>query len=56
MTPGQKALRTLVLTIWALPGIGIPTLLLFLQQRKRSREAAANANTPNVRGQYGKRS
>ena len=46
----KRSLGTLLLTIWALPGIGIPTLLILLQRRKRSRDGAA---TPNKRGQYG---
>ena len=50
VTPGKGSFGALVLAIWALPGIGIPTLLLLLQRRKRSHDRAA---TPNKRGQYG---
>lgn len=52
MTPAKKSLGALIVAIWALPGIGIPTLLLLLlHQRKRH---AKDATTPaNERGQYG---
>lgn len=46
----KKSFGTLLLAIWALPGIGIPTLLLLLQRRKRGRAADA---TSNDRGRYG---
>jgi hypothetical protein len=50
MTPAKGSLGALIVAIWALPGIGIPTLLFALQRRKRGHVGAA---TPNKRGQYG---
>jgi hypothetical protein len=56
---GTGKLGALLLTIWALPGIGIPTLLILLQTRKSSSLVArrdtptAKTTVPNERGQYG---
>lgn len=47
----KHVLGTLVLAIWALPGIGILPLLIFLQYRKRGKDTTATS--PNKRGQYG---
>ena len=40
----------IIFTIWVTPGVGIPTLLLYLRRKKREQGASP---IPNGRGEYG---
>jgi hypothetical protein len=46
---GKRSIRGLLLAIWALPGIGIPTLLVLVRRSK----ACHVVPSSNDRGRYG---